>query len=359
MAGGVVDIPLEGSVVAVLSGQQRAVAPCHFVVGPENHLVEIAVHAVLSEASDGYSPLVLYGPSGTGKSHLARGLASRWKSQHHRDRVVSTTAVDFARELADAIETQAVEEFRAKYRQASLLVLEDLGMLAARKAGKLSAQEELVHTLDAAVARGGWVVVTASAAPSQLPGIMPSLQSRLTAGLLVPLACPGPDARTAILQVLAAQRKVELPASLARQLAEGLVGTVPQLSGALMLLAARQQLQGKKIDERAIRRYLAHREGPREPSLHDIALATARYFTLKLADVRSAGRGRALVTARGVAVYLARRYGQASLGELGSYFGGRDHATVLHSCRQTEALLERDAAIREAVYDLREELWKR
>ena len=145
-----------------------------------------------SRAAQCYNPLVLYGPSGTGKSHLALGLAAAWKArdvaaqpyagarvctsirtlrrQPHtacadyiRQRVVCTTAVDFARELADAIETQAVEEFRAKHRGAAMLVVEDLGQLATRKSGKLSAQEELVHTLDALVAEGRWVVVTASA----------------------------------------------------------------------------------------------------------------------------------------------------------------------------------------------------
>ena len=90
--------------------------------------------------------------------------------------VVCTTAVDFARELAEAIETQAVEEFRAKHREAALLVVEDLGMLATRKAGKLNAQEELIHTLDALLAEDRWVIVTASAAPAELPGILPALQ---------------------------------------------------------------------------------------------------------------------------------------------------------------------------------------
>ena len=194
---------------------------------------------------------------------------------------------------------------------------------------------------------------------AQLPGILPSLQSRLVAGLSIALMPPGPEARTAILQALAEQRNVDLPAPLARQLAEGLVGTAPELSGALMQLAMRHGLNGGKIDARAVRKYLARREGPREPSLHDIALATARHFSLKLSDVRSAVRRRALVTARGVAVYLARHMSGANLEEIGRYFGGRDHATVLHSCRKTEALLQTDATVQEAIYLLREELWKR
>ena len=141
-------------------------ASTHFLAGPENRLVEVAVRAVVEGQPNGYNPLVLYGPSGTGKSHLALGLAAAWKDRNvagtrrvpdrlphtpcadyikphaeraeynKRPRVVCTTAVDFARELADAIETQAVEEFRAKHRGAAMLVVEDLGQLATRKSGK-------------------------------------------------------------------------------------------------------------------------------------------------------------------------------------------------------------------------------
>jgi chromosomal replication initiator protein len=303
--------------------------------------------------------LVLCGPSGTGKSHIVRGIAAEWKSGSRRRRVVCTTAVDFARELTDAIETQAVDEFRAKYRKASLLVFEDLGMLATRKSGKLSAQEELVHTLDALVSHEGWVIVTASSAPCELPGILPALQSRLAAGLTVPLVPPGPDARAAILRQLAEFRKVDLPPSAVRSLADGIRGTAPDLAGALAQLELPIRLEGGQIDDEMVEEYLGGRHEKERPTLHDIALATARHFSLKLSDLRSPVRRRALVTARGVAVYLARRFTDESLKRIGGYFGGRDHTTVMNSCRKTETLLESDPAVREAIHQLHDHLWKR
>ena len=255
-------------------------------------------------------------------------------------------------------ETQGVDEFRAKHRGADFLVVEDLGMLATRKSGKLSSQEELIHTLDALVAEDRWVVVTASAAPAVLPGIMPALQSRLTAGLAIQLAPPGVEARFAILEQLAALRHIPLPEAAARVLAEGVVGTAAELAGSLFQLSAPAELDGGALDVETARRYIAQRSGSRQPSLHEIALATARHFSLRLADLRSPVRRRALVVARGVAVYLARRLTDASLDQIGGYFGGRDHSTVMHSCRKTEELIVSDRAVREAVDRLQKTLWK-
>ncbi len=359
MVDGIVDIPLPGRPLGSGGEDGDPAAACHFLAGPENRLIEVAVRSVIDQPDTSYNPLVLYGPSGSGKSHVAQGLATVWKARSRRDRVVSTTAVDFARELAEAIESQAVEEFRVKYRTANLLVFEDLGMLATGKSGKLSAQEEFIHTLDAMLAADGWVVVTASAAPAELPGLLPALQSRLAAGLTIPLAPPGPAARLAVLQQLAALRKVQLPEPVAQVLADGLTGTVPELAGALIHLAMGDPLgDAKPIDLPSVRRYLAQRNRQQQPSLHEIALATARHFSLRLADLRSPVRRRALVTARGVAVYLARHFAGESLQEIGRYFGGRDHTTIMHSCRKIEEILKSDPTIHAAIEQLRKELWK-
>jgi chromosomal replication initiator protein len=359
MVDGVVDIPLPGRPLESAAQESGAAVARHFVAGPENHLVEIAVRSVVEGPPNGYNPLVFYGPSGTGKSHLAHGLAAAWKARDRRQRVVCTTAVDFARELADAIETQAVDEFRTKHRGAAFLVVEDLGMLATRKSGKLSAQEELIHTLDALVAEEHWLIVTSSVSPAALPGILPALQSRLTAGLLVPLSPPGIEARLAILEQLAAIRDIPLPEPVARVLAEGLAITAPELAGSLVQLAAPAKFQDDPFDVEAARRYVAKRTGRQRPNLHEIALATARHFSLRLADLRSPVRRRALVVARGVAVYLARQLTEESLERIGDYFGGRDHSTVMHSCRKTEVLIGCDPVVREAVERLKNSLWKK
>ena len=255
MANGVVTIPLPGLPLAGdLSSQDghRGPTTLEFFAGPENCLIEPAVSGVLGRQPTPYNPLVLYGPSGTGKSHLARGLAATWKLNFPQSRVAYTTAVDFAREMADAFETQAVEDFRARYRGVSLAVFEDVGELAAKPA----AQEELIRTLDAVIQRGGQVVVTASSAPREIAGFPPALQSRLSAGLCVPLALPGPDTRLAILERWSNLREVEMADSILKLLAEGLAGTVPELLGAMLQLEVPAREEGRPIDARQIRDFL-------------------------------------------------------------------------------------------------------
>ena len=358
MVDGVIDIPLPGRPVSDATEQYGGVASGNFLAGPENRLVEAAVRSVVEERDNGYNPLVFYGPSGTGKSHLADGIAAAWRDRHRRRQVVRTSAVDFARELAEAIETQAVDEFREKHRKADLLIVEDLGRLVTRRSEKLNTQEELVHTLDALLAEGRLAVVTASAAPTELPGLLPALQSRLCGGLVVPLSPPGPEARLALLQHLAKSRDLELPEPVARILAEGLCGTAPELAGALWEAAMADPLGDGRLDLEAAREYVDRRSRTRQPSLHEIALATARHFSIRLSDMRGPVRRRALVTARGVAVYLARKMGKERLEEIGRYFGGRDHTTVLHSFRKTEESINSDPTIREAIDRLRTKLWK-
>jgi chromosomal replication initiator protein len=356
MADGIVTIPLPGQPVARQPGLEddrngRAAAG-HFLAGPENRLLEPAVRGVLGRRPAPYNPLLLHGPSGTGKSHLARGLLAAWRDRFPGQPVVYTTAVDFARELADAIETQAVVDLRARYRTASLLVFEDVGRLV----DKPAAQAELIHTMDAVRHEGGQIVVTATVSPGELRELAPALQSRLLAGLTVALSPPGPAARLAILRQLADLREIELAEPVAQALAEGLNGTVPELLGALVQLDVPARLDGTSIDAQAVRHWLAERNGARQPQLADVAAATARYFSLKVSELRGPSRRRPVVAARDVAMHLARSLMRLSLQQIGQYFGGRDHTTVMHACRKIEGLLKSDPLIHQAVVQLQQKL---
>lgn len=348
MAEGVVTIPFPGQPLVfdstVASDSPRPAGLTAFYAGPENRLIEPAIEGVLGGQPTAYNPLVFYGPSGTGKSHLVRGLTALWRVRHGTRRIILTTCAEFAQELVEAIETQAVEDFRVRYRTAGMAVFENIGELA----GKRMAQEELVCTLDALTQCQTQIVVTASAAPESIAGLAPALVSRLSAGLAVPLASPGPDARLALLRQWCELRELDLPDSLVRLLAGGLEGTVPELLGAMIQLELPARIDRRPLDAQTIRDFLAER-GPQRPGVHEIASATARHFSLRLSDLRGTSRRRPLVRARDVAMLLARSLTQQSLQRIGQYFGDRDHTTVLHACRKAEELLRTDPAIREAV----------
>ncbi len=350
MVDTIANIPLPGQRKCNFQGDLNpppAFALDRFVAGPENALAELAVRSVLNNQGSRYNPLVLCGPQGTGKTHLACGMTVQWRRMF-RTRVVCIPAREFAQELAEAFEVNSVLEFRTKYRECSLLTVDDVDRLSGRPA----AQVELVHTLDALLERGSQVVLTASEPPTRLKQLHPPLASRLAAGLTVTLALPNPEVRATVLNYVAQTRQTELPAAVVKLLAERIDGTVPDLFQVFSDLEALARRRNVAIDLPMAQGYLQRRAAGREPDLADIATSAARHFGLRLADLRGPARHRAVVTARDVAMYLARKLTRRSLENIGAYFGGRDHTTVLHGCRKVEGRLESDPVIRQAAEKL-------
>jgi chromosomal replication initiator protein len=356
MADGVVTIPIPGQAVGGNPASRREhhgpATLGEFLAGAENRLVAPAVNGVLAGHDCPYNPLVLYGPSGTGKSHLAAGLAAAWTAHARRGEVICVTCIDFARELADAIESQAIDDFRAKYRRAAMAVFEDVAELAKKDA----AQEEFIHTLDALLGEGAQVVVTARASPCEMAELRPRLRARLCAGLAVPLAPPGLETRLAILRRWAELRGIKASAHVLELLARGFKGTVPQLAGAMLRLEIPARHNGKPIDAEAVRTLCSEADTCRKPSVREIAAATARHFSLRLAELRGSQRRRPIVVARGVAMLLARKLTEESLQQIGAYFARRDHTTVMHACQKTKELSGSDPAVRQALKQLERKL---
>ena len=350
MVNGVLTIPLSGtSLRSSHTAGARAIRLSQFIAGPENALAAAALAPFLDRTSSCYSPLVLYGPAGSGKSHLACGLADWWL--HHFPEVFVTylSGAEFAREYADALANSRLEAWRDELRGAGLFILDDLGELG----GKRPAQQELLHVLDVLDDRGALVVVTARTLPAQWPILLPALRGRLSVGLAVSLAFPARDARRVLLERLAAGRGVSLPPNALDGLAAGLEGNVPTLISAILELELAACTQGQSVDRERVRQFVTDRSRTASPTLRQIAGLTAKYFGLTVLDLKSPARRRALVASRGVAMYLARQLTTSSLGQIGTFFGGRDHTTVLYGCRRTEKLLCRDRAIRQAIAELK------
>jgi chromosomal replication initiator protein len=336
----------------VAANDDRAASPrMEFLAGPENRLLGVAIAALLDERQPRYNPLVIHGPSGAGKTHLARGLAAKRSSGEcpESQPVVFTTCADFARLLADAIDGRATSPFRERYRGASLLILDDLTALATKRV----AQQELIHTLDAVIDGGGQGVITSRTPPDRITTLLPALQSRLAAGLTVSLVLPEAAARLALIERFASSRRTALPFPAARTLADGLPATAAELSGALMQLHWQASRDGSSIDAARVRRFLADCQLRLRPSLRTIVATTAKYYGLRMGDLTGPSRRRGIAQGRAAAMYLARDLTGKSLTELGTYFGRRDHTTVLHSVRLMESRLTSDPATKRAIADLR------
>lgn len=356
VASGVVEIPLIGTPLENEALPAfSAVAPFalpQFVAGPENHLIEVAATAVLEEPTSAYNPLVLCGPSGSGKTHLSGGLFRAWKSLHPRRPASLVTATDFAREYRDAVETKTEDQFHVSYARTRLLVIENLDELN----GRSSAQRAFAVLLDQLISCHTWVVVTSRTTPARLSGLQQALQARLTSGLTLQLALPSVETRLVILDRVARLRGVAVDDRVLETLAEGLALPVPEFIGALVQLEGEARLLGTAITLAAVQRLLTDRRDTRRPSLSQIGKAAAKHFGSSVADLRGPSRRRAIVTARNVAMYLARNLTETSLHRIGTYFGNRDHTTVAHGCRKTEERMQSEPAIRDAVAELQTRL---
>jgi chromosomal replication initiator protein len=349
VVNGLFAIPLSGTTAV---GARAADAPprlSEFVAGPENSLAGAALAPLIDRAETICNPLVIYGPHGSGKSHLACGLADWWRGRYPDAAVVCLAGSEFAQQYVAALADDRLDAWRAALAAAHLFVLDDLGELT----DKRSTQQELLRLLDALDETGALVVVTARTLPSHWPALAAALRSRLSAGLALPLALPARATRREILARLAAAHGVPLSARVLDSLAGQLAGGVPTLAAAILELQLAAITENRAVDAARVRQLLSGRAAAPKHTVREIAVLSAKYFGLKLADLKSPGRQRSLVAARGVAMYLARRSTSESLEQIGEFFGGRDHTTVLHACRRTEKLLRRDAATRQAVAELK------
>jgi len=357
VVSGVFSIPLEAcsspSLEASPCGTPRGAALREFIGDDENRLVEFAVQALLA-GDRRYNPVVFGGPTGTGKSLLAHGLAERWRQERPDELVVVTCGADFHRSHAYALDTDSIVDFRHRMTLARLFVLDDLQQLNEKPA----AQEEFARLLDVFVSGGTAVLVTTSEPWGAHEGLAAGLCSRLAGGLSVPLQPPGVSARRVLLRRIAETLAVSLSDAAIELLATGPVDvgphrmTVPQLNHAVLQLAHAAQVASSPIEVDDVRTYLQVQARERQPTFRSIAAKTAVYFSVKTSQLRGPSQCSQVVRARGVAMLLARKLTGKSFEVIGQFFGQRDHTTVLHACRKIERLQEQDPAIAQAMDEL-------
>jgi chromosomal replication initiator protein len=320
-----------------------------FVMGPENALAREASFAIARGRQPGLFPLFLAGESGTGKSHLARAVVTEARL-HGVERAIYVSAERFTTDFTGAVRARHGAEFRRRYRQeCDLLVLEDVQFLS----GKRQTQLELFHVVEHLRSVGARVLLTADRLPRHIPELSPRLASQLGSGLVAELELPDRALRRAILRDRASRGGIALPEDCLELLVDGVRGSVRDLEGVLTQLVASASLLGRSIDreltDAALRKVSEPHVARREPDA--VISCVAAFFGVSRAQLAARTRGGRLRQPRQLAMYLCRRYTDASLSEVGRSFG-RGHAAVANAVQKIErGMLER-APLRYQVEEL-------
>lgn len=322
-----------------------------FIVGSNNRLAHAASVAVGDRPGSRYNPLFLYSGVGLGKTHLMHAIAHRSRQNGYKPVYVSCEM--FTNELVTAIRTNSQEQFRAKYRTSDVLLVDDVQFLA----GKPSTQEELFHTFNALHEAGKQVVLASDRPPKAIATLENRLRSRFEWGLITDIQAPDLEMRLAILEAKCAAQGISLSYALLEQIAALVPTNIRELEGALTKVMAHANLTGIHLTPDRIATILADMVPVRaQVSPQEIVALVARYFEISAEQLASPSRKREIVQARQLAMYLVRNELDVSYANIGDLFGGRDHATVMHSVEKVEGLLEKDDDVQSTVADLRAQL---
>ncbi|MGH7068483.1 MAG: chromosomal replication initiator protein DnaA [Acetobacteraceae bacterium] len=325
-----------------------------FVIGKPNEFAYACARRVAGlPASVGFNPLFLYGGVGLGKTHLMHAIA--WElaegPSERRTTVAYMSAERFMYRFIAAIRSQSTIEFKDQLRSVGVLMVDDLQFLI----GKDNTQEEFFHTFNALVDAGKQIVVSADKSPSDLSGLEDRLRTRLGCGMVADLHATTYELRLSILEAKAAAAAVTVPPKVLEYLAQRISSNVRELEGALNRLIAHANLFGREISLETTQEVLHDilRAHDRRITIEEIQRKVVEHWNLRLTDMASSRRARAVARPRQVAMYLAKQLTSRSLPEIGRRFGNRDHTTVMHAVARVGELMERDATFGQEVETLR------
>lgn len=322
-----------------------------FIVGSNNRLAHAASVAVGDRPGGRYNPLFIYSGVGLGKTHLMHAIAHRCRQNGYKAVYVSCEM--FTNELVTAIRTNTQEQFRAKYRTSDVLLVDDVQFLA----GKPSTQEELFHTFNALHEAGKQVVLACDRPPKAMATLESRLRSRFEWGLITDIQAPDLETRLAILEAKCVTQGVAFSNALLERIAYLVPTNIRELEGALTKVLAHANFNGVHLTPDHIEAILADMMPLKaQATPEEVVGLVARHFEISLDDLASPSRKREIVQARQVAMFLLRNELDLSYANVGAMFGGRDHATVMHSVEKVQGLLQSDDVIQNAVENLRSQI---
>lgn len=327
----------------------------NFVVGASNQFAHAASLAVAEAPAQAYNPFFIYGGVGLGKTHLLNSIGN-FVMQKGDLRIVYLTTEQFTNEVINSIRYDKMMELRRRYRNIDMLLIDDIQFLA----GKERTQEEFFHTFNALYEARKQIVLSSDRFPKEMPSMEERLRSRFEWGLIADLQQPDIETRIAILKKKSEEEGIVIGDDVIHLLAEGLKSNIRELEGALIRLGAYSTLTGQAITTDMVKTVLRDLLGSKKKviTLEDVQDVVARRFQVKVSELKSKRRTKTVVHPRQIAMYLSRELTAASFPEIGREFGGKDHTTIIHACRQIEKAIERDNSIRTTVENLKDEISK-
>ena len=308
-----------------------------FVVGACNRLSHAASLAVAESPARAYNPLFIYGGVGLGKTHLLHAIGQYSLINHGFSRVFYFSSEKFTNEFINAIRDNKTLEFRNKYRNMDILLIDDIQFLA----GKEQTQEEFFHTFNALHDNSRQIIISSDRPPKEIPTLEDRLRSRFEWGLITDLQPPDLETRTAILKKKALSDGIDIPDPVIQYIAEKVITNIRELEGALIRIAAYASLSDTpvtlELTEAALQDIIVTRQ--KNITVKSIIQVTADNFGLKTDDILSKKRTQDVALTRQVAMYLCRMLTDLSLPKIGESFGGRDHTTVLHAFKKIDSLI--------------------
>ena len=306
----------------------------NFVVGPSNQFTQAAAMAVAEAPGRLYNPLFIYGGVGLGKTHLMNAIGNAVIDKMSNLIVLYVSSEQFTNEVVSALRHERMSDFKEKYRNVDILLLDDIQFIA----NKTATQEEFFHTFNALYEKQRQIVISSDRSPKEIDAVTDRLRSRFSMGLIADIQPPEMETKAAILLKKAAIERIAISEEVAYYLASKVKTNIRELEGCLIRLGAQAALTGKTIDKEMAKNILRDliEEDEKPINVEQIQKVVCEHFDLKLADMKAKKRTKEVAFPRQVAMYICKQLTNMSLSDIGKNFGGKDHATVIYACKQIE-----------------------
>lgn len=326
-----------------------------FVIGSGNRFAHAASLAVAEAPAKAYNPLFIYGGVGLGKTHLMHAIGHHVLTHNPNSRVVYLSSEKFTNEFINAIRDNRAESFRNKYRSVDILLIDDIQFLA----GKEQTQEEFFHTFNSLHEENKQIIISSDRPPKEIPTLEDRLRSRFEWGLITDVQPPDLETRIAILRKKAFAEQLDVPSNVLAFIADRVDTNIRELEGALIRVVAFSALMNQPISTELAAEALKDimpDTRPRTITISDIQHAVSTYYRLRIEDLKSKKRTKAVALPRQIAMYLSREMTDYSLPKIGEDFGGRDHSTVIHAHEKIHRNLHSDPHLKQAVEEIKKRI---